>query len=175
MSTNNGSSASTSANNTPGNGTTTRQLCTFYLGDLLFGVDVIGVQEVLRYQEMTPVPLTPSVVRGLINLRGQIVTAIDVRARFELPPRASDELPMNVVVRIGGNEGGVVSLLVDEIGDVLEVEERSFERVPETLFGPLREHVRGVYKLDGALLLLLDAERIAALGSLGERERSEAA
>ncbi|MBS2012981.1 MAG: chemotaxis protein CheW [Deltaproteobacteria bacterium] len=164
MSTNSGSSASTSANNTPGSGTTTRQLCTFYLGDLLFGVDVIGVQEVLRYQEMTPVPLTPSVVRGLINLRGQIVTAIDVRARFELPPRASDELPMNVVVRIGGNEGGVVSLLVDEIGDVLEVDGRTFERAPETMSSTFRELVPGVFKLSGQLLLLLDAQRVASLG-----------
>lgn len=137
-----------------------RQLCTFSLGDLLFGVDVIGVQEVLRYQEMTPVPLTTDVVRGLINLRGQIVTAIDVRARFGLPARAGEELPMNVVVRTGD---GVVSLLVDDIGDVLEVDERSFERVPETLLGQIRDHVRGVYKLEKQLLLLLDAERVVAI------------
>lgn len=137
-----------------------RQLCTFVLGDLLFGVDVLGVQEVIRYQPMTPVPLTSDVVRGLINLRGQIVTAIDVRAHFGLPPRAGGELPMNVVVR---TTEGVVSLLVDEIGDVTEVDEASFERVPDTLFGTIREHVRGVYKLDIGLLLLLDAERVTNL------------
>lgn len=137
-----------------------RQLCTFALGDLLFGVDVLGVQEVIRFQQMTPVPLTSDVVRGLINLRGQIVTAIDVRARFGLPPRTGDDLPMNVVVR---TDEGVVSLLVDEIGDVLEVDEAAFERVPETLLGTIREHVRGVYKLDVGLLLLLDAERVTNL------------
>ena len=137
-----------------------RQLCTFVLGDLHFGVDVLGVQEVIRFQQMTPVPLTSSVVRGLINLRGQIVTAIDVRARFGMPARGGDELPMNVVVR---TDEGVVSLLVDEIGDVLEVDEASFERVPETLLGTIREHVRGVYKLDVGLLLLLDAERVTNL------------
>jgi len=139
----------------------TRQLCTFVLEDLLFGIDVKHVQEVIRYQEMTAVPLAPSIIRGLINLRGQIVTAIDMRARFGLGSRKDDELPMNVVVRTAD---GVVSMLVDEIGDVLEVEERSFERTPETLAARFREHVRGVYKLEGQLLLLLDAERVAAVG-----------
>lgn len=146
------------------NSNTTRplQLCTFSLGKLLFGVDVTNVQEVIRFQEMTPVPLTSSVIRGLINLRGQIVTAIDMRARLGLPEREGDELPMNVVVR---TTDGVVSLLVDDIGDVLELDERSFERVPETLTGSIRDHVRGVYKIDGSLLLLLDSEKVASGGA----------
>ncbi|MBS2020709.1 MAG: chemotaxis protein CheW, partial [Deltaproteobacteria bacterium] len=92
-----------------------RQLCTFLIDGMLFGVDVTNVQEVIRYQEMTRVPLASSTVRGLINLRGQIVTAIDMRARLGLPPRADQALPMNVVASTGD---GVVSLLVDEIGDV---------------------------------------------------------
>jgi len=150
----------------------TRQLCTFAIGHLLFGVDVLGVQEVIRYQEMTPVPLASEMVRGLINLRGQIVTAIDLRSRLELPNRESTELPMNVVVRTAD---GVVSLLVDEIGDVVEVDERTLERVPETLGGALRDHVRGVYKLDRRLLLLLDAERVAALGDAAGRPRPRSA
>jgi len=150
----------------------TRQLCTFLIDDMLFGVDVMNVQEVIRYQEMTAVPLASSTVRGLINLRGQIVTAIDMRARLGIAARDVSELPMNVVATTAD---GVVSLLVDEIGDVLEVEERTFERAPETLSATFRELVPGVFKLDGRLLLLLDAEKVAALGTSAGRPRPEAA
>jgi purine-binding chemotaxis protein CheW len=147
--------------------TDTRQLCTFSLDSLLFGVEVVNVQEVLRYQEMTKVPLASAMVRGLINLRGQIVTAIDMRARLGLSALAPDHQPMNVVLR---TSDGVVSLLVDEIGDVLELDGRDFERAPETLAGVFREVVVGVYKLEAQLLLLLDVERIIALGSQVERQ-----
>jgi purine-binding chemotaxis protein CheW len=133
----------------------TQQFCTFFLEDQFFGVPVQQVQEVIRYQEMTRVPLVPPAIRGLINLRGQIVMAIDLRRRFGMVDRPDSELPMNVVVR---NEDGAVSLLVDEIGDVLEVEERTFERPPETLQGPARDLVRGVYKLQDRLMLVLDTE-----------------
>ena len=149
----------------------TRQLCTFLIDDMLFGVDVMNVQEVIRYQQMTAVPLASATVRGLINLCGQIVTAIDMRARLGLPARGNDELPMNVVATTAD---GVVSLLVDEIGDVLEVEERTFERAPETLSGIFRDLVPGVYKLEGRLLLLLDAERVAALGTSAGRPKQAA-
>jgi purine-binding chemotaxis protein CheW len=150
----------------------TRQLCTFLVDDMLFGVDVMNVQEVIRYQEMTSVPLASSTVRGLINLRGQIVTAIDMRARLGLTPRDTNELPMNVVATTAD---GVVSFLVDEIGDVLEVEERVFERAPETMNATFRELVPGVFKLEGQLLLLLDAEKVAALGTAAGRPKVEAA
>lgn len=150
----------------------TRQLCTFLIDNMLFGVDVMNVQEVIRYQEMTAVPLASSTVRGLINLRGQIVTAIDMRARLGIAARDVSELPMNVVATTAD---GVVSLLVDEIGDVLEVEERTFERAPETLSATFRELVPGVFKLDGRLLLLLDAEKVAALGTSAGRPRTEPA
>lgn len=133
-----------------------RQLCTFYAGGLYFGVDVHEVQEVLQYQDMVRVPLASNVVRGLINLRGQIVTAIDLRRRLDLPEREPGDDPMNVVVR---SDDGAVSLLVDEIGDVLEVDQRSFERAPETLRGRTRDLIDGVYKLDGQLLLVLDAQK----------------
>ena len=117
-----------------------KQFTTFKLDQLLFGVEVNKVQEVIRYQEMTRVPLASPVVQGLINLRGQIVTALDLRRRLELPDRAADRLPLNVVVRTGEE---AVSLLVDEIGDVLEVEESSFEPPPETLQGEARSLIRG--------------------------------
>ena len=121
---------------------------------------------------MTAVPLASSVVRGLINLRGQIVTAIDMRARLGLPERTSGELAMNVVVRTAD---GIVSLLVDEIGDVVEVDEKTYERAPETMSPGFRELVPGIYKLDGPLLLLLDAERITNIGNGAGRTKSEAA
>jgi len=150
----------------------TRQLCTFLIDDMLFGVDVMNVQEVIRYQEMTAVPLASATVRGLINLRGQIVTAIDMRARLGIEPRDASLLPMNVVAT---TSDGVVSLLVDQIGDVLEVDERTFERAPETLSATFRELVPGVFKLEGKLLLLLDAEKVAALGTSAGRPKLRAA
>jgi purine-binding chemotaxis protein CheW len=119
-------------------------------------LDVLKVQEIIRYQEMACVPLASPAVRGLINLRGQIVTAIDLRRRLELRDRPSDQLPLNVVVK---TEDGAVSLLVDEIDDVLEVSEKLFERPPETLQGTARELILGAYKLPGRLLLILDVER----------------
>lgn len=136
------------------------QFSTFFVADLFFGVDVLNVQEVLRFQQMTPVPQGPRVVEGLINLRGQIVTAIDMRRRLGLPPRSEDKSPMNIVVR---TSDGTVSLLVDEIGDVLEMDAGTYERPPENLDPAAREIIRGVYKLNDRLLLVLDAERTADL------------
>jgi purine-binding chemotaxis protein CheW len=132
------------------------KFCTFTLDGLLFGVEVMKVQEVIRRLEMTRVPLAPSVVRGLINLRGQIVTAVDLRRRLELTERPVDQSPMNVVIRM---DDEAVSLLVDEIRDVYEVEEDAFERPPETLKGVARDLIRGAYKLKDRLLLVLDTEK----------------
>ncbi len=130
-----------------------RQYCTFYAGGMYFGIRVREVQEVLLYQDMVRVPLASPVVRGLINLRGQIVTAIDLRRRLGLPDGPAGIDPMNVVVR---TDDGAVSLLVDEIGDVVEVDEKTFEATPETVTGRAKELIEGVYKLDGQLLLVLD-------------------
>lgn len=137
-----------------------RQLCTFFLQDLYFGVEVEKVQEVIRYQEMTRIPLAPEVIAGLINLRGQIVTAIDLRRQLELTARPAGQLPMNVVVR---RDDGPISLLVDEIGDVVEVEEESFEDPPDTLEPRRRDFIRGVYKLKDKLLLLLETEKAVSV------------
>ena len=135
---------------------TEQQFCTFFVDGLFFGVEVHKVQEVIRYQGMTAVPLAPAVVGGLINLRGQIVTAIDLRKRLAMSERQGREQPMNVVVRTAD---GAVSLLVDEIGDVVEVADSTFEEAPDTLKGVGRDLIRGVYKLKERLLLLLDTER----------------
>lgn len=137
-----------------------RLYCTFYVDSLFMGISVDAIQEIIRYQEMTPVPLANSVVRGLINLRGQIVTAIDLRRRLNLESRVSGLLPTNVVVR---SEGGAVSLLADEIGDIIEVEEEQFEPTLETIDAASRELFQGVYKLDRQLLLILDPEKVVAV------------
>lgn len=140
-----------------------RQYCTFYLDKLLFGIDVQSVQEVLLYQEMTRVPLAPPIIRGLVNLRGQIVTALDLRQRMGLPAApASSRPPMNVVVR---TSDGAVSLLVDDIGDVIEVATDALEPPPDTLEGISRELVDGVVKLKGKLLLILSTDRAIYISS----------
>jgi len=148
-----------------------KQFSTFLVNGLFFGVDVRHVQEVIRYQEMTRVPLAPAMVQGLINLRGQIVTAIDLRRRLELAPRPADQLPMNVVVR---TDDGAVSLLVDEIGDVVGIQDDIYERPPETLKGVARELVQGVYKLKERLLLILDTEKTVNLTGAGNRAAEKA-
>ena len=133
----------------------TKQLCTFYVGDGYFGIPVEQVQEVVRPQPITPVPLAPKVVRGLINLRGQILTAIDLRYRLGLGEPGDPAKLMNVVVR---TDDAPVSFLVDEIGEVVDVDEDTYEVPPETLQGDMRELIGGAYKLPGSLLLALSTE-----------------
>ena len=139
-----------------------QQFSTFFIGNLFFGIEVEKVQEVLRYQEMTRAPLAPPRVRGLINLRGQIVTAIDLRCQLGLNELPASQLPVNVVVR---TQDGGVSLLVDKIGDVVEAEESTFERPPDTLASSARAIIRGVHKLSGRLMHVLDTERATGLGT----------
>jgi len=141
------------------------QFCTFFLDGRFFGVPVPHVQEVIGPHEMTPVPLAPEVVSGMINLRGQIVVAIDLRRRLQLPRRAEGGVSMNVVVR---SLGGAVSLQVDEIGDVIEVEPSTFEAPPETLQGAERAMILGVHKLEGKLLHVLDTEKACQIAAAAE-------
>lgn len=141
------------------------QFCTFYLDKLLFGVELKGVQEVIRSLDRTMVPLAPPVVSGLINLRGQIVTAVDLRRRLELDSAPPGTRSMNVVVR---SVDGAVSLLVDEIGDVVEVEESTFEPPPETLRPSVRNVILGIHKLKGRLLHVLDIEKACLMVDVAE-------
>lgn len=138
----------------------TNEFCTFTLDGLTFGVEVRGVQEVIRPQPLTAVPRSHPVVEGLINLRGQIVTALDLRRRLELPPRPDGQPAMNVVVRTSEGE---LSLLVDEIGDVEHVDDDAFETPPDTLDGVARELITGAYKLEDRLLLVLDIDKVVQL------------
>jgi purine-binding chemotaxis protein CheW len=141
------------------------QFCTLHLAGHLFGVPVIQVQEVISYQPMTRVPLANPVIDGLINLRGQIVTAIDLRKRLDFDARDSEQRSMNVVVQ---TPGGVVSLLVDEIGDVVEVEDTIYEAPPETLTGIAKDLILGVYKFEDRLLLELDIDRAVSISSAAD-------
>ncbi len=135
----------------------TRQYSTFKVADMFMGIELTRVQELLRYQEMTRVPLAPSAIEGLINLRGQIVTALDVRRIFGLRAvESADSLPMNIVIQ---SEGGPVSLLVDEICDVLDVPLGASTPMPENMPASQRELIEGVYQLDCGLLLVLNTER----------------
>lgn len=132
-----------------------RSFCTFGVSGLLLGIDIEQVQEVLRDQEITPVPLAQPGVLGLLNLRGQIITAIDARQRLGLAQRTPDLTIAHVIVRCADE---AVSLAVDVEDEVVEVDDEAYEPVPETLSKSIRSLLTGVYKLDGALLLVLDAD-----------------
>jgi len=132
------------------------QLATFWLDGDLYGVEVEHVQEVLRSQGLTRVPLAPAAVAGLINLRGQVVTAIELRERLGRQPRPAGQEAVVIVVRLHGE---AVSLLVDSIADVVDVDVRDFEAPPDTLEGQARDLIRGAYKLHGQLLLALDVQK----------------
>jgi purine-binding chemotaxis protein CheW len=136
------------------------QLSTFHVGKYMFGVDVALVQEIVRMQAMTPVPLSPPEIAGLINLRGEVLTAIDIRTRLGLPPSVSERPQVNVVVRVDDEP---VSLLVDEIGGVLEVSQGPFENTPSTVDQKVGALLHGAYTLPDQLLLSLDARALLAL------------
>jgi len=139
-----------------------RQFCTFYLDRMLFGVESQNIQEVVGYRELRPVPLAPAGVRGLMNLRGQVVIALELREQLELAARPAGKPPVCLVVRTGDGE---VCLLADEVGNVVEVEEATFEPSPETLSARMRGLIRGVYKLEQQLLHVLDTSQVCAIRS----------
>jgi purine-binding chemotaxis protein CheW len=135
------------------------QLCTFVVDKLLCGVSVLDVQEVIRDSTLTMVPLADPAVRGLLNLRGDVVAAIDLRRRLNLPDRDPSSTPSHVIIRAGDE---AVSLLVDVVEDVITVSSASFEDPPQTLMGAPRAFIIGVHKLESRLLLVLDAKRVAS-------------
>lgn len=141
----------------------TRQFATFRVANMSMGIELSRVQELMRYQEMAPVPLAPSTVEGLINLRGQIVTALDMRRLFSLTAVTdTDYRPMNIVIR---SDGGAVSLLVDEICDVLEVPQEAWTQLPENLPAAQRTFLKGVYQLECSLLMVVDTDRVLSMGA----------
>ena len=128
-------------------------LCTFELDNLFIGIEVSRIQEILRAQPITPVPLAAPAIRGLMSLRGQIVPVLDLRQRLGVGPPAPELEQFNVLIR---TSDGPVSLLVDSVGDVVEIEPDAFEPAPDTLNVAYRSLIRGAYKLEKRLLLALD-------------------
>jgi purine-binding chemotaxis protein CheW len=135
-----------------------RLVCSFRLAEHEFAVEIDRVQEVLKHQEITRLPLAGEAVRGVINLRGVIVPALDLRACLEMGPAPDGVDPANIVVR--GPGGQPVSLLVDDIGDVVPIPEGAYERPPETLQGRARELIHGVHQRRDGILLVLDIGKV---------------
>ena len=136
------------------------QLCTFRLGSLYLGIDVLDVREVLHHADITAVPHANDAVEGLINLRGQIATAVDLRRRLEVEPREDEGKSIHIVIM---SDGEPVTLLVDKIGDVVDVDPATYEEPPLTMTGIARELILGAYKLKDELLLVLDVQRVVDL------------
>src|SRR5512147_1676025 len=117
------------------------QICTFALDGSTFALPVSEIREVVRGLAVTPVPLAAGAVRGLVNLRGQIATAVDLRRRLDLPPRPPGADEVNVVIDAAE---GPICLTVDDVGDVILVPSSAVEKPPETLRPAVRELVRGI-------------------------------
>jgi purine-binding chemotaxis protein CheW len=144
---------------------TPTQLVTFATAQYTFGLDVLDVQEVLHQQHMTPVPLASREILGLINLRGHIVTAIDMRERLRISAVPSDLSQMNIILQL---RDGSASLVVDSVGDVITVDQENYLPPPPSLEAPFNEMVCGVYKLDDRLLMHIDPDSACELLSGGE-------
>lgn len=132
---------------------------TFYVDGQLFGLPVLTVQDVLDARSLTRIPLAPAEVAGALNLRGRIITAIDVRRRLDLAAREDDKRTMSVVTE---HEGELYNLIVDSVGDVLRLSDDDFEQNPATLDPVWRDFSQGIYRLQGALLVVLDVNKLLA-------------
>ncbi len=135
---------------------------TVTIADQMFGIPVYCVEDVLGTQKITRIPLAPREVAGALNLRGRIVTAVDVRQRLQLPPLTGEYTEMSVVVE---HEGEHYSLMIDAVGEVLSLPAERYERNPATLHPRWREVSGGIYRLDGGLLVVLDVERLLDFGA----------
>jgi purine-binding chemotaxis protein CheW len=142
------------------------EFVTFVIAGQLFGIPVLQVQDVLSTYKITRIPLAPPEIVGSLNLRGRVVTAIDVRLRLGLPPREEGENHMSIVAEC---EGELYSLMVDSVGEVLALSQEGYERNPPTLDPKFRTYSDGIYRLDGQLLVVLDVIRLL------DYERSDAA
>lgn len=143
-----------------------RQFSTFYISERLYGIDVLRVQEVTKALPIAEVPLAPDFVCGLINLRGQISTAISLRALFQIN-EPDPETQMNVVCRLNDV---LISFFVDGVGDVLELEDKDFETTPETVPGGIRRFIEGVYKTPTTLMSVVDVDKIAEFFANASKE-----
>ena len=139
------------------NSNVSNQYCGFVLGDDYYAVPVLRVQEVVKPLNITKVPLSQDYVTGLINLRGQIVTSIDLKKMLKISSPTNENDYMNIIVK---SEDSLISLVVDKILDVFEVEEQNLEETPDTLDNHLKQFVSNVYKTDKKIFILLDIEKL---------------
>jgi len=151
---------------------TVQRYCTFDVGGMTFGISVLRVQEVLRVQTKTRIPLVSPIISGLINLRGEIVTTIDLGRRLAMPDSDSGPRDMSLVVR---TSEGLVCILIDDVSDVVDLDDHLIDDVPPTVDQVCRDVARGVFQLDGRLLMILDVDRMVDLGSTGQELRGAAA
>ena len=128
----------------------------------MFGIEAMTVQDILSPREIAKIPLAPIEVAGSINLRGRIVTAVDVRLRLGMPVAKDPEKSMNVVVDV---DGELYSLLVDKVGDVLSMSQKTYESNPTNLNENWRDFAQGVHRLDGNLMVVCDVEKIIRLSA----------
>ncbi len=135
----------------------TEEFVTFTIAGQLFGIPVLQIQDVLSSYRITRIPLAPPEITGSLNLRGRVVTAIDVRLRLGLPPRPADADSMSIVAENGGE---LYSLMVDSVGEVLALPHSAYERNPPTLDATFRTFANGIYRLDDQLLVVLDVNRL---------------
>lgn len=135
------------------------------IGDQRCGIAVLQVQDVLAPQQITPIPLAPPEVAGSLNLRGRIVTAIDLRIRMGLPRREEGAHTMSIVVE---HKNELYSLIVDDVGEVMKVSNKTFERNPPTLDPIWRNYSSGVFRLEEGLLVALDVGMLLAFNAQDE-------
>ena len=140
----------------------TEGLVSIRLGSQTFGVPVMKAQDIIAQTAINIIPLAPPEVAGSLNLRGRIVTAIDMRRRLDLPPRAPGDSFMCVIVE---RSGELYALLVDDVGDVLWLSGDAYEGTPVTLSPSWRSLCSGLYRLERELLLVLDIEKVLALSA----------
>ncbi len=156
----------TRSRNANGASDETEEFVTFTIAGQLFGIPVLQIQDVLSSYQITPIPLAPPEITGSLNLRGRVVTAIDVRLRLGLSARAKEAESMSIVAE---DEGELYSLMVDSVGEVLALSKSEYERNPPTLDAKFRAFSEGIYRLDKQLLVVLDVDRLLSY------ERSDAA
>jgi purine-binding chemotaxis protein CheW len=135
---------------------------TVLIGDQLFGLPISRVQDVFMPDRLTRVPLASPEIAGVLNLRGRIVTAIDMRRRLGLPPRQDGRPPMAVGIELKGESYG---LLIDTVGEVLKLADGTREPNPVNLDQHLARVSAGVHRLEGQLLVVLDVDRVLEMGS----------
>lgn len=136
----------------------TTEYLVVYIAGQMFGIPVLQIQDVLGEQKVTPVPLAPPEISGALNLRGRIVTAVNVRKRLGLEQVCdSDNRKMSVVVE-SGNE--LYSLVIDKVGDVLALGSDTFESTPNTLDSVWREVAMGIHRLDDQLMVVMDVSKL---------------